>query len=74
MVCETDVSVGVLVLDSHNKAAGLDERVVAVDCVELEKNLKLSFDSTLKTLMLCWLLAEEKKNDYLRENLEFSFW
>ena len=34
----------------------------------------LSFESTLKTLMLCWLLAEEKKNDYLRENLEFFFW
>ena len=30
-----------LVLDSHIKAAGLDERVVAVDCVELEKDFEV---------------------------------
>ena len=29
-----------LVLDSHIKAAGLDERVVVVDCVELEKDFE----------------------------------
>ena len=40
MVCETDVSVGVLVLDSHDKAAGLDERDVFVDCVELENDFE----------------------------------
>ena len=41
MVCETDVSVDVLVLDSHIKAAGLGERFVAVDCVELEKDFEV---------------------------------
>ena len=40
MVCETDVSVDVLVLDSYIKAAGFDERVVVVDCVEHEKDFE----------------------------------
>ena len=30
-----------LVLDSHIKAAGLDERVFVVDCVELDKEFEV---------------------------------
>ena len=33
-----------LVLDSHIKAAGLDERVFVVDCVELDKDFELCID------------------------------
>ena len=41
MVCGTVFSVEALVLDSHIKAAGLGERFVAVDCVELEKDFEV---------------------------------